>query len=215
MKKEKIKKLLFYEEISNAVSHGIGLGMSIVALILLIFLGLKYDNTLYIVSFSIYGSTLIILYLASTMYHSVPKGKIKDYFKIFDHAAIYLLIAGSYTPITLITLGGKLGWTLFILVWSIALIGIVFKIFFSKRFKIISTLMYLAMGWLIIFAIKPLMNNLNSLSMTFLIIGGLTYSIGTIFYLWKKLVFNHTIWHLFVLGGSIFHFLAMYFILPV
>lgn len=207
---KKQKGYSFYEELVNSVSHGIGLGLSIAALIILVVLGVKYDNVSYIVSFSIYGSSLVVLYLASTLYHCVPKGKIKDLFKIFDHSAIYLLIAGTYTPITLIVLKGKLGLSFFITVWILAFIGIVFKLFFSKKFKIISTIMYLLMGWLIIFAIKPLINSLNSISAIFLITGGLIYSLGTIFYLWKKLKFNHAIWHFFVLGGSICHFFAIY-----
>lgn len=212
---DKIKKWLYYEEISNAVSHGIGLGLSIAALSILLFLGINYGDVWYIVSFSIYGGSLIILYLASTLYHSVPKGKVKDALKIFDHSAIYVLIAGTYTPITLITLRGKLGYSIFAIIWITAIAGIIFKLFFSKRFKLLSTIMYLLMGWLAIFIIKPIMNNMNSLSLIFLILGGVVYSVGTIFYMWKKLKFSHVIWHLFVIGGSVFHFLTMYFMIPI
>ena len=205
-------KLDFYEEILNSVTHFIGFILSIIALIILIKKGIQYNEISYVVGFSIYGSSLVLLYMASTLYHSVPKGKIKDKLKIFDHSAIYVLIAGSYTPIALLVLKGKIGIVLLITVWSIALFGVIFKMFFSKRFKILSTIMYLIMGWLVIFAIKPLINNLNSVSLAFLVAGGITYSLGTIFYLWKNLKFNHAIWHLFVLGGSVCHFFSMYYI---
>lgn len=209
----KVKRLFDGEEIGNAISHGVGLGLSIAALVILIYVGVKYGDSRYVVSYSIYGSSLVILYLASTLYHSVPEGKVKDLFKIFDHSAIFLLIAGTYTPITLIALRGRLGTTLFVIVWTIAFLGIVFKVFFSKKYKKLSTMMYLLMGWLIIFAIKPLLTNLNIISTIFLVSGGIVYSLGTIFYLWKKLKFNHLIWHFFVLGGSVCHFFMMYFLI--
>jgi hemolysin III len=209
---DRTNKIMFYEEITNAITHGIGFVLSIIALVFLIKTAVAYGDVRYTVSFSIYGASLIILYLASTLYHSVPKGKLKDAFKIFDHSAIYVLIAGSYTPIALLVLKGKTGLTLLITVWTIALFGIVFKLFFSKRFKIFSTIIYLLMGWLLVFLIKPLIVNLNSTSMLFLIGGGVTYSLGTIFYLWKNLKFNHAIWHLFVLGGSVCHFFSVYFL---
>jgi len=209
----KVKRLFDGEEIGNAISHGVGLGLSIAALVILIYIGVKYGDSRYVVSYSIYGSSLVILYLASTLYHSVPEGKVKDIFKIFDHSAIFLLIAGTYTPITLIALKGRLGTTLFVVVWTIAFFGIVFKMFFSKKYKKLSTMMYLLMGWLIIFAIKPLLTNLNTISTIFLVSGGIVYSLGTIFYLWKNLKFNHLIWHFFVLGGSVCHFFMMYFLI--
>lgn len=209
----KIKKILSGEEIGNAISHGIGLGLSIAALVILVVVGVKYGDSRYIFSYSVYGGSLVILYLASTLYHSVPDGKVKDLFKIFDHSAIYVLIAGTYTPITLITLRGPLGTALFIAVWAIAFSGIIFKLFFSKKFKVLSTGMYLLMGWLIIFAINPLFTHLNTVSTVFLVTGGVIYSLGTIFYLWKNLKFNHLIWHFFVLGGSVCHFFTMFFLI--
>jgi len=208
-------KMEFYEEILNSLTHFIGFVLSIIALVVLIRKSLGYSEISYIVGFSIYGASLILLYMASTLYHCVPKGKIKDKLKIFDHSAIYILIAGSYTPIALIVLKGRTGLILLITVWSIALFGVIFKLFFSKKFKILSTIMYLIMGWLVVFAIKPLIHNLNVISLSFLIAGGITYSLGTIFYLWKNLKFNHAIWHLFVLGGSICHFFSMYYIVGV
>ncbi|MBM7555220.1 PAQR family membrane homeostasis protein TrhA [Halanaerobacter jeridensis] len=207
------RKLTHGEEITNVILHGIGLGLAIAALVVLVVLSSMLGTNWHTVSFSIYGATLVILYLSSTLYHSFPHGKVKEIFKIFDHSAIYLLIAGTYTPISLITLRGTLGWTIFTVVWAIAIFGIVFKIFFVKKFKILSTLLYIAMGWLIVVAIKPLFLALNDISTIFLVIGGVLYTAGTIFYAWRSLKYHHAIWHLFVLAGSICHFFTMLFLL--
>ncbi len=202
------------EEITNAILHGVGLGLAIAALVVLVVLATILGDVWYIVSFSIYGSTLIILYLSSTLYHSFPQGKVKNIFQILDHISIYLLIAGTYTPLTLISLRGRLGWTIFGLVWGVTFLGIFFKIFFIKRFKIFSTLLYIFMGWLIIFAIKPLFAAISTTSLVFLVVGGVLYTVGTIFYAWNKMKFNHAIWHLFVLGGSVCHFFTILYLLP-
>ncbi|AFS78134.1 channel protein hemolysin III family [Gottschalkia acidurici 9a] len=211
---ESIKKSINTEEITNAVSHGIGIGLSIAGLVVLVVLASMFGDAWYVVSFSIYGATSIMLYLASTLYHSAPEGKAKSILKIFDHSAIFLLIAGSYTPLTLITLRGKLGWSLFGIVWFIAIAGIVFKVFFVKKFKTLSTILYILMGWLVVVAIKPLFLALNTKSIVFLVVGGVLYTIGTIFYSWAKLKYNHAIWHMFVLGGSVCHFFTMLFLIP-
>ncbi len=204
------------EEVVNAVTHGIGALLSVAGLVLLMVLAYFHGNIWHIISFSIYGTTLVLLYLASTLYHSITNERIKRIFKILDHSAIYLLIAGTYTPFTLVPLHGVLGWTVFGVVWGLAMIGIVLKIFFAGRFNIISTLCYLGMGWFIVFAIKPLIATVPTLGMTWLLVGGLFYTLGSVFYLWKKIPYNHAIWHLFVLAGSISHFIAVYFyILPV
>ena len=204
------------EEVMNAVTHGIGALLSVAGLVLLTVLAYLHGDIWHIVSFSIYGTTLVLLYLASTLYHSFTNERIKRIFKILDHSAIYLLIAGTYTPFTLVPLHGVLGWTVFGVVWGLAMIGIVLKIFFAGRFNIISTLCYLGMGWFIVFAIKPLIATVPALGMTWLLVGGLFYTLGSIFYLWKKIPYNHAIWHLFVLAGSISHFIAVFFyILPV
>ncbi len=210
----KIRELTKPEEITNAVLHGIGLGLAIAALVVLVVLAGIFGDVWHIVSFSIYGSTLVILYLASTLYHSFPMGKTKSIFKIIDHACIYLLIAGTYTPLTLITLRGPLGWTIFGVIWGIALVGIVFKILFIKRFAVLSTLIYIVMGWLIIVAIKPLTAAMNVAGLRFLLAGGILYTSGTVFYGLQRIKFNHAIWHLFVLGGSICHFFTVLFLLP-
>lgn len=202
------------EEITNAILHGIGAGLSIAALVILIVFASIRGDARYVVSYTIYGSTLVLLYLASTLYHSLPRGKGKDVFEIFDHSAIYLLIAGSYTPLSLVALKGPLGWTIFGIVWGISVIGIIFKVFWVKKFMILSTVLYIVMGWLIIIAIKPLMEFMNTTSLVFLVAGGLSYTVGTIFYVWRKMKYHHAIWHLFVLGGSICHFFTMIFMLP-
>jgi hemolysin III len=201
------------EEIANAVLHGVGLGLSIAVLVALVVLGRIHGNILYIVSFSVYGSTLILLYLSSTLYHSFPQGKVKDIFEIFDHSAIYLLIAGTYTPITLIAIKGGFGWTMFGIIWSIAICGILFKVFWIKKFVVLSTVFYMIMGVFIVSAIKPIFSNMNTTSIVFLFIGGASYLLGTIFFLWRKIKYHHAVWHLFVLGGSICHFFTMFFMI--
>ncbi|MHB8170732.1 MAG: PAQR family membrane homeostasis protein TrhA [Thermincolia bacterium] len=203
------------EEIFNALTHGVGTLFAVSALTLMIVFASFYGSALHIVSVSIYGTTMVLLYLASTLYHSLTNERAKDIFKLLDHAAIFLLIAGTYTPFLLVTLGGVLGWSLLIIVWIIAILGIVFKVFFIKRFQILSTLIYLAMGWLVVIAIKPLIAALPIAGFRLLMAGGLSYTLGSVFYIRKSKAFNHGIWHLFVLGGSVCHFLAvLLYVLP-
>ncbi|NQD65563.1 hemolysin III family protein [Bacillus haikouensis] len=190
------------EEIANAITHGIGLLLSIPALVMLIIFSIDKGSTWHIVSFSIFGASMIILYLFSTLLHSIKPSKIKNLFAILDHAAIYILIAGTYTPLMLVSVRSSLGWTLFGIVWGLALIGIVFKCYFVQRFQIVSTLFYLVMGWLVIIAVKPLYVSLTAEGFLLLLAGGIMYSIGAVFYVWNKLPYNHAIWHLFVLAGS-------------
>jgi len=211
---KKRRELTKAEEITNAIIHGIGLGLAIAALIILIILATIYGDPWYIVGFSIYGSTLVILYLASTLYHSFPRGKSKEILRIVDHSSIFLLIAGTYTPIILTSLRGTLGWTIFAIVWGIAFAGIILKFIWINKFKILSTILYLLMGWLVIIAIKPLIAALNDISLIFLIMGGLFYTIGVIFFAWRSLKYSHAIWHLFVLAGSICHFFTILYLLP-
>jgi len=206
----------FREELFNSITHGAGVLLSIVALVLLIVFSSIYGNASHIVSCVIFGVTLILLYSASTLYHSAQKPQIKSVFKILDHSCIYLLIAGTYTPFLLVTLRGVLGWTMFAVIWFLALTGVLFKVFFVNRFKIISTIAYVLMGWIIIFAIKPLIDSLQSGGIVWLVAGGLAYTLGVVFYAWEKLPFNHAIWHLFVLAGSICHFFAViFYVLPL
>ncbi|MBT2575374.1 hemolysin III family protein [Bacillus sp. ISL-51] len=199
------------EEIANAVTHGIGVLLSIPALVFLIIFAVNYGSATDIVSFSIFGASMLLLYLSSTLLHSIQHKKTKDILEIIDHSAIYVLIAGTYTPFLLGPLKGTLGSTLLIIVWSLAIGGIVFKIFFVKRFIIFSTLVYLLMGWLIIVAIKPLYASLSGPGFSLLLLGGLLYSAGTIFYIWRKIPFHHAIWHSFVLGGSASIFFCILF----
>lgn len=204
------------EEILNAVTHGFGATLSAAGLVALIVAACLYGNVWHRVSFSIYGTSLLLLYLASTLYHSFRNEKAKYVFKICDHAAIYLLIAGTYTPFCLVILHGTLGWTVFGTVWGLALVGIVQQILFVKRFKVFSTVCYIVMGWLIVFFIRPIAAALPVAGVCWLVAGGLLYTVGACFYLWRRLSFNHTIWHLFVLGGSLCHFVTIFcFVLPI
>ncbi|ABX31896.1 channel protein, hemolysin III family [Petrotoga mobilis SJ95] len=208
---DNIEKFTTGEEVANAVIHGIGALLSIAALVLLVVFSAINGQPWSIFSSVIYGSSLIILYLSSTLYHSFQRKKIKDLFEIFDHSAIYILIAGTYTPFALITLSGRLGWIIFSVVWVLAAIGIIFKIFFVKRFRILSTILYIAMGWLVVFAMEPLVTNLDFWGVFWLVIGGILYTLGTIFYVWRKIPYHHALWHLIVLAGSICHFFSVFF----
>lgn len=201
------------EEKFNIASHAIGFFLSIAALALLATYASLEGSVWHIVSFSIYGSSLMILFGASTIYHSVKKPELRSKLRIFDHASIYVLIAGSYTPFTLITLNGLVGWIIFGAAWGMALIGIVLKLFFTGRYRLASTLMYVFMGWLIIFAIKPLANNLQTEALSWLVAGGVAYTVGAVLYSIKKIKFNHAIFHIFVLFGASCHFITVFFYL--
>lgn len=204
------------EEIANSITHGIGAILSVAGLTLLVVLAALHGDVWRIVSFSIYGSSLVILYLASTLYHSIQHPKVKRVFRIFDHSAIYLLIAGSYTPFALVSMRGPLGWTILGVVWGLSLMGIVFKTFFIGRFEKIATAAYVLMGWLCVVTFQQLFTAIGSGGMMWLVLGGIAYTGGVIFYAWQKLPYNHAIWHLFVLGGSICHFFAILFhVLPM
>lgn len=198
-----------FEEKLNTISHAIGALFGIAALVLLIvFNTQKSDWSLF--SIIVYGISIIILFSASTLYHAVKGEKRKHYFRIVDHISIYLLIAGTYTPVCLISLGQSHGFTLFWVVWSIAVFGVILKLFFTGRFEVFSTLLYLIMGWLIIFDFSNLSNAIGSNGILFLFAGGLSYTVGIIFYAIHKIPFNHVIWHLFVLAGAIFHFFMIF-----
>ena len=198
-----------FEEKINAITHAIGALLGIVALVLLIIFDTnKTDWSLF--SVIVYGISIIILFAASTLYHSVKNENKKHYFRIIDHISIYLLIAGTYTPVLLISLEQTLGWTLFWVVWGIAAFGVILKLFFTGKFEIFSTLLYLVMGWLIIFDFSNLLNMIGSNGILFLFAGGLSYTVGIIFYAIQKIPFNHVIWHLFVLAGAICHFFMIF-----
>ncbi len=203
------------EEKINIISHAIGFILSMVALVLLVWHATRHGDVWHIVSFSIFGASLIILYAASSFYHSAKKSELRSRLNIIDHASIYVLIAGTYTPFTLVTLKGTIGWVIFGISWGLALTGIILKLFFTGKYNLMSTIMYVLMGWVIVFAIKPLMNNLPLEGLRWLVAGGISYTIGAILYGIKKIKFNHAIFHMFVLMGSFCHFMSVYFyVLP-
>ena len=216
MNKEKaLQHYSIAEERVNIASHAIGFIMSIVALVLLVRYASIYGDVWHIVSYSIFGVSLMVLYAASTVYHSAKNPKFRRRMRIVDHASIYVLIAGTYTPFTLVTLNGFTGWVVFGVTWGMAVTGIILKLFYTGRYDAISTLMYVFMGWIIVFAINPLIENLSSDGLFWLIAGGMAYTTGAILYSIKKIKFNHAIFHLFVLLGSFCHFISVYFyILP-
>ncbi len=204
------------EEIANSITHGLGTLLSVAGLTLLVTFATQQQDIWRIVSFSIYGTTLILLFTASTLYHSFQNVSVKRVFKTLDHCSIFLLIAGTYTPFLLVSMRGTTGWVLFVIIWSLAVLGITLKIIFGPRYKKLSVATYLMMGWMVVFASRELMANLSSEGLYWLIAGGLSYTVGVIFYLWKQLPFNHAIWHVFVLGGSLCHFFSILFhVLPV
>lgn len=203
------------EEIANSVIHGIGAGLSIAGLSLLVTLAGLFGDVWRVVSFSVYGTTLVVLYLASTFYHSFSSPRAKRVFRTLDHAAIFLLIAGTYTPFALVTLRGVWGWSIFGFVWTLALAGILLSLRVANASKLSTALIYLPMGWLIVVAIKPLVAALPFGGMVWLAVGGLAYTLGVVFYVRRTLPFHHAIWHLFVLAGSISHFFAiLFYVLP-
>jgi hemolysin III len=203
------------EEIASSVIHGIGIALSVAALSVLVTLSGLFGDAWRVVSFSVYGTTLILLYLASTFYHGFQSERLKKLFRTFDHSAIFLLIAGSYTPFTLVSMRGPWGWTMFGLIWALALLGIFKTIFAIGSSKLGTALIYIAMGWLVMIAVKPLFAALSFGGLVWLGLGGLAYTLGTVFYVCKSIPFNHAIWHGFVLCGSILHFFAMlFYVLP-
>jgi hemolysin III len=204
------------EEIFNSITCGIGFCLSVAALAVLVVSASLGGDVRRIVSVSIYGTSLALLFLFSTLYHCIPSKKAKRVFEILDHCAIYVLIAGTYTPFVLVTLKGPWGWVLFGVVWSAALLGILFKTFFIVKFRLLSAVIYLLMGWLIVVALQPLVRNLAPEGIGWLLVGGVIYSAGLLFYSWRKLPFHHTLWHFFVLAGCVCHFFAvLFYVVPV
>lgn len=204
------------EEVANSVTHGIGLAASLVGAVALVVITALRGDAWQIISSSIYGSTLVALYATSTLYHSLRPPGLKRALRVADHCAIYLLIAGSYTPFTLVSMRGGWGWTLFGLVWGLSVAGIVFKIFFTGRLNFLSTTVYVLMGWLAVVAAKPIVEAVPAGAIWLLLAGGLVYTAGTVFYHNQRIPYSHAVWHLFVIGGSVFHYLAIsrYVLLP-
>lgn len=205
------RELTSGEEVVNSITHGIGALLSIAALVVLIVVAGNQGDIRHLVSFSIYGSTLILLYLSSTLYHSFSSPRIKNLFARFDHVSIFLLIAGTYTPILLTNIRGVWGWSLFGIIWGLALTGAVIRAIYLHRFRKLMVAVYLLMGWMFLIAGKQVYLSLPTVSLMFLVLGGIAYSVGVIFYMWRTLPYSHGIWHLFVLSGSVLHFFAIYF----
>lgn len=203
------KQYSLVEEIMNSVTHGVGFALSIAGLVWLILRAIALQDTMSLVSVIVFGSSLIVLYAASTLYHAIPCFNAKKVLRVFDHCAIYLLIAGTYTPFLLVSLRGTLGWALFAVVWGIACVGIAFKAFFTGRFDRASTAMYVAMGWIILVAAKPAITHIPNGALLMMLAGGLLYTSGVFFYANDRVPFNHAIWHCFVMGGSAVHFFAI------
>lgn len=203
------------EEIANAVTHGLGTVLSIAALVVLVVLAAVRGTAWHVVSVSIYGATLVLLYLSSTLYHSLSSTRARHVFKVIDHAAIYLLIAGTYTPFTLVTLRGPWGWSLFGVAWGLAVVGVSLEAFWVYRPKWVSAIVFLAMGWMVVVAIRPLLAALPPGGWRLLLAGGLAYTLGVAFYVLKRIPYMHAVWHLWVLAGSVLQFLAVVlFVVP-
>jgi len=211
-------RLVYYseaEELANRLTHGFGALLSLAGLVVLIVAAGATGDPWRIVSCSIYGSVLTLFYLTSTIYHSVRPPGLRYLFRILDHAAIYLVIAGTYTPFTLVSLRGAWGWSLFGTVWGLAVGGVIFKIFMTHRLRILGPIFYIAMGWIAVIAFKPLLTVLTPAGMAWLVAGGVAYTAGVVFYAWNRLPFNHAIWHLFVLVGSACHYFSvLWYVLP-
>lgn len=198
------------EELASALTHGLGATAALAGGAVLITLAAMYGDAWQLGASIVFGVALLLLYVASTLYHSIHHPVIKGRLKVFDHCAIYVLIAGTYTPFTLIGLRGPVGWWLFATIWVLALAGVIFKLFYTGRFKKLSTLIYIAMGWLIMVAAKPLFAALDTWTLGWLVAGGASYTLGTFFYHRPGMRYSHAIWHLFVIGGSVCHYVAVF-----
>lgn len=204
------------EEIANAITHGIGAILSLAGLVILIVYASMHGTAWHIVSFTIFGVSMLLLYSCSTMLHALRPGKAKNVFEILDHSSIYFFIAGTYTPITFIVIQGGLGWTMFGIVWGLAIGGTIFKVFFVKKYLFASTILYVAMGWLIVLGWGQISAALSTGGLVLLVAGGLFYTLGAVFYLWRGFKYHHAVWHLFVLAGSISHFFCiLLYVLPL
>ena len=204
------------EEIANSSSHAVGLVLSIVALPTMLLVSVQAADPWRIVASSVYGTSLIVLFLASTLYHAWPHEPVKQWLKLFDHCAIYFLIAGSYTPFLLVSMRDWVGWTLFAAIWTLALLGVIFKLWLRHRYEVFSLASYLLMGWLAVIALPRLTDAVGSDGMIWLVAGGISYSVGALFFMLDRMPFNHAVWHLFVLAGGVCHFFAVrYYVLPL
>lgn len=203
------KRYSLGEEIFNSVSHGVGSLLSVAGLAVLVVCAAVYSDTIAVVSCAIFGVSLVVLYSMSTLYHAITNERAKHFFRIMDHNTIFFLIAGTYTPLTLACLRGAFGWWLFGIVWGAAIIGIVLNSIDLERFKKVNLVCYIAMGWVIVLAVKPMLAAMPPVSLVFLLVGGIFYTVGIIFYCLKKKKYFHSIWHLFTIAGSVFHYFSI------
>jgi hemolysin III len=211
-----IERHLIIEEIANSVSHGVGLALSLAGFVALLALALMRGSRWHIIGCAVYGATLVAVYAASTLYHSLQKPRLKHIFRTADQVAIYLLIAGTYTPFMLVNLRGFWGWLLLSIVWTMALAGIVVRVVFGDRCKALTISLYLAIAWMAIIAVKPIVTTVPTGGLAWIGAGGAAYMTGLVFFAWDRVPFNHTIWHLFVMAGSVCHYFAvMFYVLPV
>lgn len=199
----------FGEEVASSVTHGVGWLLSVAGLITLVAVAAKTGGALRVASCAVFGTSLILLYASSTLYHALPSERAKRIFRVFDHSAIFLLIAGTYTPISLVAIGGTWGWSVFGSIWLLAAAGILLSTVAHGRWRWLSITLYVTMGWLAVVAIKPLVASLDARSLALVVAGGLAYTLGLVFYAWKRLPYSHAIWHVFVLAGSVLHFFAV------
>ncbi|HKL24711.1 MAG TPA: hemolysin III family protein [Desulfuromonadales bacterium] len=203
------------EEIANSITHGVGLLLSIAGLVVLAVCASLFGNAWHLASCTIFGSSLVLLYAASTLYHSIQQPQTKRILRILDHSAIFLLIAGTYTPFVLVSLRGAWGWALFGVVWGLAALGILFQTTLLRQWALVSALLYIGMGWVVVVAAKPLLNAIDAGGLLLLLGGGIAYTSGVGFYLRRSLRYHHAIWHVFVLVGSALHFFAvLYYVIP-
>jgi hemolysin III len=203
------------EELAHTLTHGVGALLSIAGLVVLVAFASLNGDVWHVVSSSIYGATLIILYSASSLYHGVTHPRAKSILQRFDHAAIYLLIAGTYTPFMLVNLRGVWGWSLLAVIWSVAIFGMITEFVNAKRFEKLSLWLYLGLGWIVVLAINPMLESVAPGGLILLLLGGLSYSLGVIFYVREQMAYSHAIWHLFVLAGSVFHFFSiLFYVIP-
>ena len=204
------------EDFANSIIHGVGFILSIIGMCVLIAFASIYGNAWHVISCSIYGSTLVFLYTASTLYHSIQLAKAKRVLRVLDHSTIFLLIAGTYTPFTLVNLRGPWGWSLFGVIWALAVIGILFQTTMLRKGAVVSVAFYVTMGWVVVVAIKPMLSLVDTGGLVLLLLGGVAYTTGVVFYLWRQMPYNHAIWHVFVLAGSALHFFSiLLYVIPL
>ncbi len=203
------------EDVVNSITHGVAAALSIAGLSVLVVLAAIKGDPWRIVAFSIYGGSLVLLYMASTLYHAIRSPRVRRYLRRADHMAIYVLIAGTYTPFALVSMRGGWGWFLLIAIWTLAVAGILLKMFNMDRWEVVSLVLYVGMGWLALIAVKPVITMVPLPALVWMLVGGLFYTFGIVFYAWHRLPFNHAIWHMFVVAGSVAHFFAvLFFVLP-